>query len=240
MVGVSIQGTVSQEVLDAIDGLVTKGRFPSRAAALRDIVTGYFTGQERSEEVTRLTGEIESLRAELDALRSKDNDRVLVLLDVQNVCHELRRLGLFIDYGILRGSAIGGRHNVGTIAFDGRHYSAEKDTTRGFHDVLAQSGWTLDLRDLHDETHQKEVDVSLATALISGAVRDTYDTAVIISGDRDFVPAIEYVRTMGKRVEVMSFQSSLSSQLSRVADSVSLLDSAFIVSLSTDSGEAEA
>ena len=98
----------------------------------------------------------------------------------------------------------------------------------------------MELRDLHDETHQKEVDVSLATTLISGAVKDTYDTAVIISGDRDFVPAIEYVRTLGKRVEVMSFLSSLSTQLTKVADNVTLLDSTFIVSLSTRSPEAEA
>ena len=240
MVGVNIQGTVSQETMDSIDGLINEGLFPSRAAALRDIVTSYFLKHEDSDEVARLTAEVQSLKAQLEAARSKGNDRVLVLLDVQNVCHELRRLGLFIDYSILRTSAVAGRHSVGTIAFDGRHYSAEKDTTKAFHDILAQCGWALDLRDLHDETHQKEVDVSLATTLISGAVRDSYDTAVIISGDRDFVPAIEYVRSMGRRVEVMSFESSLSTQLSKVADTVTLLDSAFIVSLSSDCSEAEA
>lgn len=240
MVGVSIQGTVSQEVMDSIDTLVSQGRFPSRAAALRGIVEGYLSGTACSDEVAELRSKVETLQNELDSLRSGNRERVLVLLDVQNVCHELRRLGLYIDYDVLRESAIAGRHCVSTIAFDGRHFTADKDTTKGFHDILSQSGWSLELRDLHDETHQKEVDVSLATTLISGAVKDTYDTAVIISGDRDFVPAIEYVRTLGKRVEVMSFLSSLSTQLTKVADNVTLLDSTFIVSLSTRSPEAEA
>ena len=39
MVGVNIQGTVSQETMDSIDGLIAEGLFSSRAAALREIVT---------------------------------------------------------------------------------------------------------------------------------------------------------------------------------------------------------
>ena len=237
---VGITGTIDAEQAHAIDDLVTSGKYPNKSSAVRAIIGSYFTDGTATDRERELTEEVESLKAQLTALTRGRTERVLVLLDVQNVCHELRRLGLFIDYAILRDDAVRGRHQVGTIAFDGRHYQAEKDTTRAFHDIHAQCGWTLDLRDLHDEAHQKEVDVSLATTLISGAVKDTYDTAVIISGDRDFVPAIEYVRTMGKRVEVMSFLSSLSSQLTKVADSITLLDSEFIVRLSTDDTGAEA
>lgn len=237
---VGIAGTIDAELARAIDDLVSSGKYPTKSSAVRGIIGAYFENGMSSEREQELNDEVESLKAQLEALRKAPTERVVVLLDVQNVCHELRRLGVFIDYRMLRDNAVRGRHMVSATAFDGRHYSAEKDTTKAFHDILIQNGWALDLRDLHDETHQKEVDVSLATSLISGAVGDTYDTAVIISGDRDFVPAIEYVRSMGRRVEVMSFESSLSSQLAKVADSVTLLDTSFIVRLSTDSEGVEA
>lgn len=240
MVGVNIQATVTPDILESIDALVGKGSYPTRSAALREIITTYFTDNGKTCRIAELTEEIECLRAELAAVRARDDERTLVLLDVQNVCLETRKIGFHIDYSALRDMAVRGRHIAGAIAFDGRHISSDKDITRPFHEVLMHSGWSLDLRDLYDEAHQKEVDVALATALISGAVGDTYDTAVIISGDRDFVPAIEYVRGMGKRIEIMSFESALSAQMRRVADTVTLLDSTFIISLSTEAEGAEA
>lgn len=237
MVSVNIQGTITQENLESIDAMVSDGRFPTRSAALREIVTAYFTGGDRMSELTR---ENESLRAELQSVRGRTDERVLILLDVRNVSLETRKIGFHTDYRALRDIAADGRHISGAIAFDGRYITSDKDVTRPFHEVLMHSGWSLDLRDIYDEAHQKEVDVALATALISGAVGDTYDTAVVISGDRDFVPAIEYVRGMGKGIEVMSFGSALSAQMRRVADKVTMLDSAFIINLTTEDEGAEA
>src|SRR3989344_2410360 len=43
-------------------------------------------------------------------------------------------------------------------------------------------------------------DIHLASDLIAGAFRNEYDEAVIISGDEDFVPAINIVKQQGKKV----------------------------------------
>jgi uncharacterized LabA/DUF88 family protein len=52
---------------------------------------------------------------------------------------------------------------------------------------------------------EKMTDVQLSTELVSDAYKNKYDTAIIISGDRDLVPAIETIRSNppNKRVIVI-------------------------------------
>jgi uncharacterized LabA/DUF88 family protein len=50
---------------------------------------------------------------------------------------------------------------------------------------------------------EKAVDVKLATDLI--VLRDIYDVAIIVSGDQDYVPAVEVVKDSGKSVVNIAF-----------------------------------
>ena len=52
---------------------------------------------------------------------------------------------------------------------------------------------------------EKAVDVKLAVDLI--VLRDVYDVAVIVSGDQDYVPAVQVVKDSGKRVVNVAFQT---------------------------------
>ena len=52
---------------------------------------------------------------------------------------------------------------------------------------------------------EKAVDVKLATDLIM--LRDIYDTAIIVSGDQDFVPAVAVVKDFGKEVVNVAFET---------------------------------
>ncbi|MFP3901515.1 MAG: NYN domain-containing protein [Acidimicrobiia bacterium] len=56
------------------------------------------------------------------------------------------------------------------------------------------------------EPREKGIDVLIALHLVMGAMRDDYDTAVLMSGDSDLAPAIETVIDLGKRCEVASWQ----------------------------------
>ena len=67
---------------------------------------------------------------------------------------------------------------------------------------------------------EKGVDVLLATDLVLNSVKNKYDTAIIVSGDGDFFPAIEAVKKEGKRVEVAAFESNISKEASDSADKV--------------------
>jgi len=64
----------------------------------------------------------------------------------------------------------------------------------------------------------KRVDIALVTDLLSHAYRDNFDIAVLVSGDEDFVPAVNAVTAEGKIVVVWAFSAALSPALRRSAD----------------------
>lgn len=56
----------------------------------------------------------------------------------------------------------------------------------------------------------KEDDIRLALDMFRDATKNKYDTALLISGDGDFVPAVEYVKLEGKNVENYFFEGRVS------------------------------
>lgn len=52
---------------------------------------------------------------------------------------------------------------------------------------------------------EKAVDVKLATDLIT--LKDIYDIAAIVSGDQDYVPAVQVIKDSGKRVVNVAFET---------------------------------
>ncbi|MBT7079804.1 MAG: NYN domain-containing protein [Chloroflexi bacterium] len=67
---------------------------------------------------------------------------------------------------------------------------------------------------------EKGVDVMLATDLVTNAYNDHYDTAIVVSGDADFYPALQAVKDVGKHIEVAAFDMNLSAESARVSDVV--------------------
>lgn len=67
-------------------------------------------------------------------------------------------------------------------------------------------------------------DIYLAVDMVSGAYEDQYDTAILVSGDGDFKPAILRVRKLGKKVENAYFYISRSGLLRRICDKSIPLD----------------
>lgn len=64
----------------------------------------------------------------------------------------------------------------------------------------------------------KEDDIHIAVDMVKFAYNNTYDTAIIISTDGDFVPAIEAVKEKGKKVENIGFQNKFSWHLKQKSD----------------------
>lgn len=61
-------------------------------------------------------------------------------------------------------------------------------------------------------------DVYLAIDMVCGAYENSYDTAIILSGDEDFVPVIKRLQKLGKKVENAYFIRSSSNSLKNCAD----------------------
>lgn len=59
----------------------------------------------------------------------------------------------------------------------------------------------------YDYTTEKRVDTRLVADLIHYAANGAYDAAVLVSGDDDFVPAVEAVNALGKQVWVATWSA---------------------------------
>lgn len=93
----------------------------------------------------------------------------------------------------------------------------------GFNVVLAR----LRKHKRDDGTFVFEVkgdDICLAVDLISGAYENLYDTALIVSGDEDFVPAIRKVQKLGKKVENIYFCTTSSNYLKKTCNTSFCID----------------
>ncbi|HUV71558.1 MAG TPA: NYN domain-containing protein [Clostridia bacterium] len=68
------------------------------------------------------------------------------------------------------------------------------------------------------DLHEKNLDTQLGTDLIVQATSNQYDTVVLISNDGDYVSAVEAVKLLGRRVELVYFPQRLSWDLRKMCD----------------------
>lgn len=160
-------------------------------------------------------------------------DKVAVLLDLQNTECYMRGMGVegaFIDYESLVAQLAGGRRVVSAYIFDS--CTRDEPKWKFIHD-LERKGFRAEIREYINECHeQKEVDVALATRLTALAYDSDCDVIILVSGDRDFVPAVEEAQRKGKIVEVASFDKSISERLANAADRYTRLDRLCVVDIS--------
>jgi len=76
---------------------------------------------------------------------------------------------------------------------------------------------------------QKGVDVLISVDMMSKAYEDHYDIAIVIMGDRDFLPLIKSIKNLtGKRVFGVVFEGSYSQELARAFDKHWIVDTSTI------------
>lgn len=168
--------------------------------------------------------------------------RAMVFLDYRNIVSAMDpdRSVSVPDLACLVRILVGSRELVGAYVYDGRpHVVTEGDPVDAEHRALQEAGFRVVARDClvqrEGRTEQKEVDVALACGMLKHALLDHYDVAIVVSGDRDFVPAIQEVQSAGKTVEVASFGTQCSGGSRRSADSCRILDSVPFLRMRTSS-----
>lgn len=94
--------------------------------------------------------------------------------------------------------------------------------------MLQMNGFRVDAKPLRmrDDGRfiEKGADIGLATELIAQGFNDSYELAVVVTGDADFERSIRYVQNQGKIVEVASFDSQISADFKKIADRFVSLD----------------
>jgi uncharacterized LabA/DUF88 family protein len=161
--------------------------------------------------------------------RNQKNERTMVFVDVRNVlgCANATGFRFKVDFTALIKHIVGDRILAGVYLFDGEVVGTDGTIGRRFHDALRAEGLRVITRESFcpDSDQQKEVDVAMACEMLEHAIKDHFDTAIVVSGDRDFLPAIEKVQNEGKTVELAGFKMSMSHVLQLRCDVYHALDS---------------
>ena len=143
--------------------------------------------------------------------------RVGVFIDTQNLYHSARNLyKARVNLGAVLKDAVAGRKLVRAVAYV---ITTEAGDEKNFFEALTNLGIetkTKDLQIFHTATKKGDWDVGLTVDAIKMAPR--LDSVVIISGDGDYIPLVEYLQTIGVQVEVVAFGKSTSGKLLEVVD----------------------
>jgi len=143
--------------------------------------------------------------------------RVGVFIDTQNLYHSARNLyKARVNFGAVLKDAVAGRKLVRAVAYV---ITTEAGDEKNFFEALEKLGIetkTKDLQIFAGGAKKADWDVGLAVDAIKMSPR--LDSVVIISGDGDYIPLVEYLQTIGVQVEVVSFGKSTSGKLREVVD----------------------
>jgi len=138
--------------------------------------------------------------------------RVGVFIDTQNLYHSAKHLyKARVNFGNILEEAVGGRILVRAIAYV---ISTESGDEKNFFEALTKMGIETKVKDLQifaDGAKKADWDVGIAVDAIK--LSSKLDTVVLVTGDGDFVPLIQYLEQFGIQVEVISFGKSSSGKL---------------------------
>ena len=142
---------------------------------------------------------------------------VAVFIDGNNLFHAARFHNVDIDYNKLLRVLLGDGRLLRAFFYTGVDAGAERQ--QGFLLWMRRNGFRVvqkELKTFYDGTRKANLDVEIAVDMLSLAGK--YDTAVLVSGDEDFVYAVNAVAYKGCRVEVAGFRSNSAPKLIDVAD----------------------
>ena len=74
---------------------------------------------------------------------------------------------------------------------------------------------------------EKSTDINMATEIISKAYLNAYDTAVIISGDSDYIPVLRILSTVGKSSVMVGIKGQNLSRVKQHVDQIIILNEDF-------------
>ncbi len=143
--------------------------------------------------------------------------RVAVLIDVQNFYHSAKHLHKRrVNFREILKTAVGERQLIRAFAYV---ITTESGEEKSFFEVLKKMGIEIRAKELlvyYGGLKKGDWDVGVTIDAIS--LSDSVDVIVLMSGDGDFVPLVEYLKNNGTRVEVVGFGKSASSKLREVSD----------------------
>jgi uncharacterized LabA/DUF88 family protein len=144
--------------------------------------------------------------------------RVGVLIDVQNMYHSAKNLyKARVNFREILRTATAGRKLVRAIAYV---VTTETGEEKAFLEALEKAGIEIKSKELQIfPGGMKKADWDIGMAVDSIKLSRLCDAMILVTGDGDFVPLVEYLKDgWGGQVEVIAFAKSASARLREAAD----------------------
>ena len=143
--------------------------------------------------------------------------RVGVLIDAQNMYHSAKNLyGARVNFKEVLKTAVAGRKLVRAIAYVIKTETGEE---KHFFEALIKSGIETKVKDLQIFLGGlKKADWDVGISVDAVKLSPQLDALVLVTGDGDFLPLVEYLKSQGRQIEVIAFSKSASAKLREEAD----------------------
>lgn len=165
----------------------------------------------------------------------KSETRVGIFVDVQNIFYASKQFNARLDFEKLLTVSVNGRRLIRATAYVVQ--SPEVDQS-SFISMLQQKSYEVrrkDLRQRSDGSAKGDWDMGMAIDIMR--LVDSLDVVVLVSGDGDFVPLVDLVKTLGPRVEVISFTHNTARDLINRADGHIPIEDTLLLRLSHNTRE---
>ena len=152
------------------------------------------------------------------------HQKVGVFVDAQNMYHSAKNLYKSrVNFAEILQQAMGNRQLIRAFAYAIKTEGGEE---KAFLEALQKAGFELKVKDLQIfPGGMKKGDWDVGIAIDAVILADKIDVAVLVEGDGDFVPLVDYLKTnKGVKVEVIAFGRSASSKLIQAANKFYDLD----------------
>jgi len=149
--------------------------------------------------------------------------RVAIFIDTQNLYHSAKNLYKSkVNFGEVVRVALGDRKLIRAVSYVVNTESGEESA---FFEALEKVGIEIKTKDLqifYGGAKKADWDVGMAVDAIKLAQK--VDAIILATGDGDFIPLVEYVKSQGCQVEAITFGRSASGKLREVVDDFIDLD----------------
>lgn len=145
--------------------------------------------------------------------------RVGIFIDVQNLYHSAKNLYKSrVNFKELVKNLVGGRKLIRAIAYVVKTEATEGESA--FFDALKQAGIELRVKDIQIYPGgMKKADWDVGMAVDAIRMCGFLDAVVLVTGDGDFLPLVDYLKWgQGRVVEVAAFSRTAKTEMKEQAD----------------------
>ncbi len=145
------------------------------------------------------------------------DQRVAILIDTQNLYHSAKNLYKSkVNFAAVVKAALGDRKLIRALSYV---VNTEGGEEGAFFEAMEKIGIEIKTKDLqifYGGAKKADWDVGLAVDAIKLASK--VDSIILATGDGDFIPLVEYIKSLGCQIEIISFGRSASSRLRESVD----------------------